>query len=100
MSDGTNAVTGHAAEHPGYRTFILVWVALLLLTAALVGLSHLGQSYAVLGLLTITPLKAALVFYFFMHLKYESTLFKGVLFVTLATLLIFFALLFADVAFR
>jgi cytochrome c oxidase subunit 4 len=100
MSDGTKAVTGHTDEHPGYRTFLLVWVALLLLTGALVGMSHLGQSYAVLGLLTITPLKAALVFYFFMHLKYEGTLLKAVLFVTLATLLIFFALTFADVAFR
>ncbi len=100
MSESTNAVGEHAAEHPGYGTFVLVWVGLLLLTGALVGLSHLGQSYAVLGLLTITPLKAALVFYFFMHLKYEPTLFKGVLLVTLGTLLIFFALLFSDVAFR
>jgi cytochrome c oxidase subunit IV len=100
MTEPENTMAENPIDHPGYRTFVLVWVTLLLLTAALVGLSHLGQSYAVLGLLTITPLKAALVFYFFMHLKYESTLFKGVLFVTLATLLIFFALLFADVAFR
>ena len=100
MSEGTSAVGGHSGEHPGYRTFLLVWVSLLLLTAALVGISQLGHSYAVLGLLTITPFKAALVFYYFMHLKYEAPLFKGILFVTLATLLIFFALTFADVAFR
>jgi len=88
------------ADHPGYGTFIKVWVALLILTGCLVGVSHLGQTYAVWGLLTLTPLKAALVFYFFMHLKYEGPLLKIVVLVTLGTLLIFFALLFSDVAFH
>ena len=88
------------AEHPGYGTFIKVWVALLILTGCLVGVSHLGQTAAVWGLLTFTPLKAALVFYFFMHLRYEGALLKGVLLITLGTLLIFFVLLFADVAFQ
>jgi cytochrome c oxidase subunit 4 len=90
----------HPVEHPGYATFIKVWVVLLILTACLVGVSHLGQTAAVWGLLTLTPLKAGLVFYFFMHLKYEGPLFKVVVLVTLGTLLIFFALLFSDVAFR
>ncbi len=87
-------------EHPGYGTFIKVWVALLILTGCLVGMSHVSQTYAVWGLLTLTPLKAGLVFYFFMHLRYEGPLFKVVILVTLGTLLIFFALLFSDVAFR
>lgn len=87
-------------EHPGYGTFVKVWVLLLLLTGILVGLSHVSQTAAVWGLLTLTPLKAGLVFYFFMHLRYEGALLKGVVLVTLGTLLIFFALLFADVAFR
>nr|WP_320134150.1 cytochrome C oxidase subunit IV family protein [uncultured Holophaga sp.] len=86
--------------HPTYGTFIAVWVVLVLLTLSLVGLSHLSQSAAVWGLLTLTPLKAALVIYFFMHLRYEGPLLKAVAFVTLGTLLIFFALMFADVAFR
>ena len=87
-------------EHPGYAVFIKVWLVLLILTGCLVGASHLGQTYAVWGLLTLTPLKAGLVFYYFMHLKYEGPLFKIVILVTLGTLLIFFALLFSDVAFR
>jgi len=86
--------------HPGYGTFIKVWAALLLLTGLLVTLSHLGQTTAVWGLLLLTPLKAGLVFYFFMHLRYEGPLLKTVVLVTLGTLLVFFALLFADVAFR
>lgn len=86
--------------HPGYDTFIKVWVALVILTGLLVLASRLGQTAAVWGLLTLTPLKAGLVFYFFMHLKYEGPLLKAVVLVTLGTLLIFFALLFSDVAFR
>jgi cytochrome c oxidase subunit IV len=86
--------------HPGYGTFVKVWAALVALTALLVTLSRFGQEPAVWGLLTITPLKAGLVFYFFMHLKYEGPLLKGVVLVTMTTLLIFFALLFSDVAFR
>jgi len=87
-------------EHPGYGTFIKVWALLVFLTGLLVMVSHFGQTAAVWGLLVITPLKAGLVFYFFMHLKYEGPLLKGVVLVTLLTLLIFFILLFADVAFR
>jgi cytochrome c oxidase subunit 4 len=87
-------------DHPSYGTFLKVWVALLVLTGLLVLTSHFGQGAAVWGLLILTPLKAGLVFYFFMHLKYEPPLLKGVVLVTLGTLLIFFALLFSDVAFR
>jgi len=90
----------HHDEHPGYGTFIKVWVVLVILTGCLVSVSLLGQTAAVWGLLTLTPLKAGLVFYFFMHLKYEGPLFKVVVLVTLGTLLIFFALLFSDVAFH
>jgi cytochrome c oxidase subunit 4 len=99
--DGTaNDLAPHPEEHPGYWTFVKVWAALVALTGLLVLLSRFGQSYAVWGLLTITPIKAGLVFYFFMHLRYEGALLKGVLLITLGTLLIFFVLLFADVAFH
>ena len=86
--------------HPGYRVFFIVWAVLVALTTLLVLVSRSGQNAAVWGLMLITPLKAALVFYFFMHLRYEGLLLKGVVTVALGTLLIFFALLFSDVAFR
>jgi cytochrome c oxidase subunit 4 len=89
-----------AHAHPGYRVFLVVWAMLVLLTSLLVLISRTGQGAAVWGLMLITPLKAALVFYFFMHLRYEGLLLKGIVTVALGTLLIFFALLFADVAFR
>jgi len=100
MSEHSQPAPEHLPAPPTYGTFIVVWAVLLVLTGLLVAMSLVSQRYAVLGLLTITPLKAALVFYYFMHLKYEGPLLKAVVFVTLGTLLIFFALLFSDVAFR
>lgn len=88
-----------SVPHPSYGTFVGVWCVLVILTGALVGLSHLGLRAAVWGLLTITPVKAALVLYFFMHLKYEDPLLKAVILIALTTLLIFLTLLFSDVAF-
>jgi len=86
-------------EHPSIGTFIRVWLALVALTGVLVLLSHLGPKAAVWGLLVVSPFKAALVFYYFMHLKYEGPLLKATMLVALGTLLIFLTLLFADVAF-
>ena len=100
MSEHAEPTADLHGEHPGYGLFIKVWLLLLALTGCLVGLSHVSQTYAIWGLLTLTPLKAGLVFFYFMHLKYEKPLFKVVILVTLGTLLIFFVLLFSDVAFR
>lgn len=86
-------------EHPSVKTFVAVWLALVALTLLLVLLSHFGTRAAVWGLLTISPLKAGLVFYFFMHLKYEDLLLKSIMLVALGTLLVFFVLLFSDIAF-
>ncbi len=82
-------------------TLFKVWVALIALTALLVLVSRaFHDSLSVPAMLTITPLKAGLVFYFFMHLKYEGLLLKTMLFAALGTLLIFLGLLFSDVLFR
>jgi cytochrome c oxidase subunit 4 len=99
MSEHSSQPTDQATLHPSYTTVVVVWIALVILTGCLVLLSHFGLRAAVWGLLTITPLKAGLVFYFFMHLRYEDPLLKGVIIVALVTLLIFLALLFSDVAF-
>jgi cytochrome c oxidase subunit IV len=92
------------AEHPhivGYGTFIKVWVALVVLTLALVGVSAThNQALILLGLLAITPTKASLVFYYFMHLKYESAPLKYMVVATLCVLVIFLGLTFTDYLFR
>ena len=92
---------GHTDHVLGYATFVKVWLALVVLTATLVGLSATGSStLAVLGLLTVTPTKAVLVFFYFMHLKYESAALKYMVAIALAVLVIFVGLTFTDYLFR
>ena len=108
MSNMSSSIE-HEAEHPetghphivGYATFIKVWIALVVLTAMLVGLSAThSPDLMLLGLLVITPTKASLVFFFFMHLKYESTALKYMVAIALAVLVIFIGLTFTDYLFR
>jgi len=106
MSNMTSSVHQEAspphAEHiVGYGTFIKVWAALVALTAMLVGLSALhSPDLAVIGLLIITPTKASLVFFYFMHLKYESTALKYMVAIAIFVLVIFIGLTFTDYLFR
>ena len=84
-----------------YRTFLIVWVALLILTGVTVWVAqyNLGplNIWVALGIATI---KSGLVVAFFMHMKYESLLFKLSLFSALAILAIFIGLNFFDVLYR
>jgi cytochrome c oxidase subunit IV len=90
----------HHAAVP-YRTFLIVWTLLLVLTAITVAVSrvHLGalNIWIALG---IASLKSALVIFFFMHLKYEKFLFKLFLLGALVTLALFIGLTFFDVHYR
>ncbi|HAH05015.1 MAG TPA: cytochrome-c oxidase [Elusimicrobia bacterium] len=88
---------GHVVE---YAVLLRVWAALLVLTALLLAASRLSPALAVLALLTLTPLKAWLVLYFFMHLRYEGLLLKGMVLTALSTLLVFIGMLFLDIGFR
>ena len=92
------------AEPPhivGYATFVKVWIALVVLTGLLVGLSLTHRpNLALLELLVITPSKASLVFFYFMHLKYESAALKYMAAVAIAVLIIFIGLTFSDYLFR
>lgn len=96
--------TQYQAEAPhivGYGTFIKVWIALVVLTGLLVGLSVTHRpNLALLGLLVITPTKASLVFFYFMHLKYESATLKYMAAAAIAVLIIFIGLTFSDYLFR
>jgi cytochrome c oxidase subunit 4 len=85
----------------GYATFIKVWIALVVLTGLLVGLSVTHRpNLALLGLLTVTPTKASLVFFYFMHLKYESAALRYMVAAAIAVLIIFIGLTFSDYLFR
>ncbi len=95
-------------EHPEahvhivpYRTFVRVWLVLLLLTAVLVLTSRVWhESLSVWAMLILTPIKAGLVFFFFMHLKYEKPYLRALVFLTLGLLTMFIGLLFFDILHR
>ena len=51
-------------------------------------------------MLLITPVKAGLVFFFFMHLKYEKPFLRALVFLTLGLLVMVIGLLFFDILYR
>ena len=84
-----------------YRTYARVWLLLLLLTAILVLTSKLfHQLLSVPAMLILTPIKAGLVLFYFMHLKYERPFLKALVFMTLALLVMVIGVLFSDLFFR
>jgi len=91
----------HQHEPVPYRTFILIWAALLVLTVITVAISrvHLGplNIWVALG---VASIKSSLVIFFFMHLKQESKLFKICLLIMLVLLAIFIGMTFLDVLYR
>jgi len=84
-----------------YKTFLIVWVALLLLTGTTIWVAqyNLGMLnvWVALGIAT---LKSGLVIAFFMHMKYEQRLFKLALLSALLILAIFIGFTFFDVLYR
>jgi len=84
-----------------YRTFIIVWVALLILTGITVAVAQFNLGalnvWVALGIATV---KAGLVVAVFMHMKYETPLFKLALLSALAILAIFIGMTFLDVLYR
>ena len=84
-----------------YKTFMIVWIALLFLTGITVWVAqyNLGplHIWVALGIATV---KSSLVVAVFMHMKYESWLFKIALLSALAILAIFIGLTFFDVLYR
>ena len=91
----------HTPHIVGNGKLIAVWLGLLFFTALTVWVSrqHLGV-WHVWGSLTIAAAKAGLVIAFFMHMRYEGRLLRGLLFVALLTLAIFIGFTFFDVLYR
>lgn len=89
---------GHVVPYP---TLIKVWIALLFLTGLLVFVSTaFHEALSVPALLTLTPLKAGLVFFYFMHLKYERPFLKFLVLMVLLILILFIGLTFTDISNR
>jgi cytochrome c oxidase subunit 4 len=89
-------------DHVGsYRTYVLIWAGLMVLLAATIIVAKVEVSqYSVLLNLLIATVKAGLVLFFFMHLKYERWFLKGLLFMVLLILTSVIGLTFSDVWYR
>ena len=96
----------HARTHEGPHVLpdgliVLVWVGLLILTSITVGASvFFPGTPGIVTAMIVTPLKAALILMFFMHLKYEKRGFVVMFLVAVGILSIFLGLTFFDYLFR
>jgi cytochrome c oxidase subunit IV len=93
--------SGTEREPTGFNVYLLSWVALLVLTAITVTVAgmHLGK-LSVFTAVIIAAVKAAVVLFFFMHLKYEKPLFRTMACVALGALVVFIGLTFTDILYR
>ena len=81
--------------------FIMVWVALLVLTAITVGGSvFFPGKIGILVAVIVTPIKATLILMFFMHLKYEKKAFTIMFLVAVGILSVFIGLTLFDYLLR
>lgn len=84
----------------GYGIYILVWLALMALTAVTVAVAGMNiGKFTVATALIIAAVKAYLVLTIFMHLRSEKKTFSVFVFVALFFLGISFVLLFSDYSF-
>jgi len=85
----------------GYPTLIKVWAVLVILTGFTIWVSRLDIGIAhVWGALAIASFKGALVIAFFMQMRSEGRLLRGLLFIALLTLAIFIGFTFFDISYR
>lgn len=83
------------------KTFVSIWIALLILTVITVTVAKLDLgAFSTFTAIVIASIKAGLVLWFFMHLKYEKRLLKLLLLVPIITLAVIIGLTFVDVWYR
>ena len=84
-----------------YVTHIWVYLGLISLTAITVAIAGLNlKHFNLVVALLIASIKGILVMTYFMHLKYEEWLFKGMVFVAFLITATFFILTFIDILYR
>jgi cytochrome c oxidase subunit 4 len=90
-----------AIKIDGNKTYIIVWLCLLALTAVTVAVAKLHLTkYALIPAIAIATAKSGLVVNFFMHLKEEPWVLKIMLFVAIFALTLIILLTFADTWYR
>lgn len=88
-------------EQVSYGTYVLVWLALISLTAITAVVSGINlAAFTIVVALLIALTKASLVVNIFMHIRFEDKIFKVFLGIAGFTLVVIFSLTFSDVFFR
>ncbi|MGE0405968.1 MAG: cytochrome C oxidase subunit IV family protein [Candidatus Korobacteraceae bacterium] len=95
------ATAGHGADHSSKTQFYVVWGILLVATIIEVGLAYMQMNPVPMLtiLIGLSVIKAALIIYYFMHLKYEVVTMRRMLMVSLVVCLVLMCIFFPD-AFR
>jgi cytochrome c oxidase subunit 4 len=98
----TNEPAHHPEHHAsGYQTNILVWVDLLILTLITVRIAFFDlQNLTVVIALLVASVKTYLVGTYFMHLKFESRIFKWMVALVAIIFVAVLIILFSDYLFR
>ena len=88
-------------EGMGAGTLVAVWAALVALTGALVAANHWAPGNpGVVAVIVITPTKAALVGWYFMHLREEGRAVRAMILSAMAVVVVFIGLLMLDYGLR
>jgi cytochrome c oxidase subunit 4 len=97
----STAQSDHETHVLSYGLLTAIWAVLIALTATTIAVSRIDLGfYNVLAALGVATIKALLVVFFFMHLKYEGRLLKWLLSLAFLVLAIAIGLTFFDLAFR
>ena len=89
---------GHALS---YGLLTGIWVGLMACTALTVTVARIDLGYMnVVVAMGVASIKALLVIFFFMHLKYENWIIKGMVLTAFVILAIAIGLTFVDVGYR
>lgn len=88
-------------EPLGYGFLTLVWAGLMACTVLTVAVAKVDLGFLnIIVALAVASLKASLVVFFFMHLKYENTLIKTMVLTAFVILAIAIGFTFLDVGYR
>jgi cytochrome c oxidase subunit 4 len=93
---------GHAAHEPlGFGLLTAIWIGLMALTATTVAVAKIDLGFLNVAVaMAVASAKASLVIFFFMHLKYENRLIKGMVLTAFVILAIAIGFTFFDVGYR
>jgi cytochrome c oxidase subunit 4 len=90
----------HVEHSHGYGIYILVWMALMTLTAITVAVAGINfGALTITTALVIAAIKSYLVLQIFMHLRIEQKVFRIFVFVAVLFFVITIVLLFTDYSF-